>query len=215
MSPVSSKDPITTPPPPLPRLALPPTYRFDDAITLKYKCLSLSTTPCSQEQSVSLETNEDRPKSSKPNPRLTTPPPPAAQSSVPLTYYQINDAVTLKYKCLVFDSCTIHDFFIEAFLSLAPLKLKKISFNEVSYLHDCTLLYRLAADPLIEMESLELLLSELPDQKKEFLEPLSLKKLLRSVKFSCLRKNAQCFDDVTFKHFDKKLVSDTPNEKTF
>ncbi len=92
-------------------------------------------------------------------PPVPPPPPPLpvpTQPSVPPTY-RFDDAITLKYKCLVFDHWSISESFIEAFFSLAPLKLKKMSFRESRFFDGINLQSRITADPLIEIESLELL----------------------------------------------------------
>ncbi len=138
----------------------------------------------------------------------------STQSSVPSTY-PFNDAITFKYKCLSFDSSTIFDSFTDAFFSLAPLKLKRISFQRINSCNGCKLLSRLAVNPRIEMESLELVLSDLPYQKMKFFESILQRPALQSVKFSCLARNARSFNNTSFEHFEKKLIYDSAKEKTY
>ncbi len=139
------------------------------------------------------------------------PPGPVKSSDLPLTY-QFDDAITLKYKCLFFDSCTIYDSFVDAFLKLPPLKLKRMSFQKISSFNGPKLFFQLTKDPLFEIESLEFLFSHLSWHKYIF-DLLSTKKLLKFIKISCLNRNAQDFHDATFEHFEK-CISDILEGKT-
>ena len=156
-------------------------------------------------------------------PPVPPPPPPLprpVQSNDPPPTYQFDDAVTLKYKCLSFDSCSIHDSFINSFLRLAPLKVKKMTFQKIGYPSGPDFLRHIAQDWLVEMESLELFYSTLPRQTKEFFDFLSLKKSLKSVTYSystarSSTRSADDIEDTSFEGFEKKLVFSLITEKIY
>ena len=133
------------------------------------------------------------------------------QSNDPSPTYQFDDALTLKYKCLSFNSCTIYDSFIEDFFKLGPLKVKKMSFERISSFGGPKLF---SEDSLIEMESLEIIFSSLPVPNKEFFECLSQKKLLKSLVYKCWNRDTPDFD-VLFEHFKKISIPDTDKKTTF
>ncbi len=147
-------------------------------------------------------------------PTLTPPSPPklihsSEPSDIPTTpIHQFDDACTMKYKCLTFDSCRIDPSFVKALiLELAPLKLKNMSILEGSTLS----LSQLAQHPLIEMESLEL---EPENKDMSNFDSILQKKLLKYVTITC---SVSCFtelSDISLRRgFEIKTIAETPRNK--
>ena len=147
-------------------------------------------------------------------PTLRTPPPPpkpihsSEHSDVPTTpIHQFDNACTMKYKCLTFDSC--NPLFVKAFMELAPLKLKNMSIlkNNVN-MFSTEFLSQLAQHPLIEMESLEV---ELYTKDMPNFDSILQKKLLKFVTVTCSDSYFNKFSDISLRRgFEIKTIVKTP-----
>ncbi len=196
------------------------------------------STPCSHEQTLTIlcdleellaEAVKFPPKPSRvvksepplppKGPTLTSPSPPklihsSEPSDIPTTpIHQFDDACTVKYKCLTFDSCRIDSSFVKAFVKLAPLKLKNMSILKGSILsqYSTEFLSQLAQQPLIEMESLEV---ELGKEDVFNFDSILQNKLLIYVTVTC---SVSCFTELSGislrRGFDIKTIVEIPRNK--
>ena len=196
------------------------------------------STPCSHEQTLTIRCDlkdfspklPPRPprivKSEPPLPSNPNPSPPNDPTSPPLSpevifssepidvlntpIHQFDDACTMKYKCLTFDSCKIGPLFAKAFLELAPLKLKSMSILKRSAVHfySTEFLSQLAQHPLIEMETLEL---ELDTKDMSNFDSILQKKLLKFVTVTCSDSCFNKFSDISLRRgFEIKTIVKTP-----
>ena len=152
-------------------------------------------------------------------PKLTPPPlpPKPIHSSKPrdistMPIHQFDDACTIKYKCLTFDSCKIDPSFVKAFVELAPLKLKNMSIlKDIFCKHSTELLSQLSQHPLIEMESLEVELEKIDASN---FDSLLQKKELKYVIVTC---SVSCFTKLSgislCRGFKIKTIVETPRYK--